>query len=179
MLFGTGSTNQYHTIESFVPTERIMLYKVQYLSKIIWLCMIFLLWSCSPLPRRGLLVRVRMLVKGRVCRKSPFYIKFLTLHPSLIAIVMHLPYFMILSDTSPKMLENILYQKQSACALSLQSFFFFAFPLGWAFAGKKGFWFLKGCICLISCHPTLTSRDDICLSTEWLEHGSECSYHQK
>lgn len=130
--------------------------------------MLFLFWSCSPLLGRRLLVRVRMLVKGRVCRKSPFYIKFLTLHPSLIAIVMHLQHFMILTDTSPKMLENVLYQRQSACALSLQGFFLLYISIRVSFCWKKRFWFLKGCICLMPCHPTLTSRDDVYLATEWL-----------
>lgn len=37
-----------------------------------------------------------MLVKGRICRRSPFYIKFPTLYPSLFAIVMHSLYFMTL-----------------------------------------------------------------------------------
>lgn len=37
-----------------------------------------------------------MLVKGRVCRRSPFYIEFLTLYPSLFAIVIYSLYFMTL-----------------------------------------------------------------------------------
>lgn len=42
-----------------------------------------------------------MLVKGRVCR-SPFYIKFPTLYPSLFAIVIHSLYFMTLLVPPPK-----------------------------------------------------------------------------
>lgn len=84
--------------------------------------MLFLLWFCSPLPGRGLLVRVRFLVKGRVCR-SPCCIKFLTLHPSLFAIVTLAPNFM--------MLLLALCFSQSQVLL------------------KRGFGVFTGCICLI------------------------------
>lgn len=44
---------------------------------------------------------------------------------------------------------------------------------------KRGFGVFTGCICLILSCPTLTSRERVCLSAEWLEHGSECSYQQE
>jgi len=51
-------------------------------------------------------------------------------------------------DTAPKMLENVPYQNQSACVLSLQSFFLLCIFLRESFCWKTGFWFLTGCICL-------------------------------
>lgn len=70
------------------------------------------------------------------------------------------------------MLENILYQSLSACVLPLQSFFLLCISVGVCFCWKTGFWFLTGCICLISSYPTLTSREGICVwqsdSRAWL-----------
>lgn len=104
MLWGTGSTNQCPTVQRFVPTERVLDTNFSISEQSFDSSMLFLLLFCSPLPRRGLLVRVRLLVKGRVCR-SPFCIKVLALHPSLFAVVTHSPNFLILL-TPPKTLEK-------------------------------------------------------------------------
>lgn len=138
--------------------------------------MLFLLWFCSPLPRRGLLVRVRFLVKGRVCR-SPFCVKFLTLHSSLFGIITHSPNFMILL-TPPQNVGKHSLSKPITFVLSLQSSFFLHLCQNEVLL-KRGFWVFTGCICLILSCPTLTSRECICLSAEWLKHGSECSYQQE
>lgn len=127
--------------------------------------MLFLLWFCSPLPRRGLLVRVGFRVKGRVCR-SPFYIKFLTSHPSLFAIVTHSPNFMILL-TPPKMLENILYQSQSHVCYHFRIPSCFAFLSEWRFAQKRilGFY----CLHLPDIVLSYSKQQKMCLplSREW------------
>lgn len=115
--------------------------------------MLFILWSCSPLPRRGLLVWVRMLVKGRVCRRSPFYVKFLILHPSLFAVVTHSLYFMILLIPPQKCWKTFSIKANQHVCYHFRVSFCFAFPLEWAFAGKQDFGFLQ--VAFAWCCPIL------------------------
>lgn len=116
--------------------------------------MLFLLWFCSPLPRRGLLARVRFLVKGRVCR-SPFCVKFLTLHPSLFAIITHSPNFMILLAPPQNVGKHSL-SKPITFVLSLQSSFLLCIYVRMRFCSKEDFGVFTGCICMILSCPTLT-----------------------
>lgn len=136
--------------------------------------MLFLLWFCSPLPRRGLLARVRFLVKGRVCR-SPFCVKFLTLHPSLFAIITHSPNFMILL-TPPQNVGKHSLSKPITFVLSLQSSFLLCIYVRMRFCSKEDFGVL---LVAFAWYCPVLLLPCVCLSAEWLEHGSECSYQQE
>lgn len=101
MLFGTGSSNQYHAIYRLLLllffSTKIIIYiymKINISQK--WLDYICFLYAnlAVPCQEENCLWEWECL-KGRV-RRSPFYIKLLTLHPSLFAIVMHSQYFLVL-----------------------------------------------------------------------------------
>lgn len=177
MLLETGSTNQYPTILGICSHRKNYIYKYQYLSKPLWLCMLFLLWFCSPLPRRGLLVRVRFLVKGRVCR-SPFCIKFLSLHPSRFCYCYTFTKFHDPVDTSPKCWKTFSIKASHVCVITSEFLLALCFCHNEVLL-KRGFGGVTGCICLILSCPTLSSRKCVCISAEWLEQGSECSYQQE
>lgn len=116
--------------------------------------MLFLLWFCSPLPRRGLLARVRFLVKGRVCR-SPFCVKFLTLHPSLFCYYYTFTKFHDPVDTSPKRWKTFSIKANHICVITSE--FLLALHLCQnEVLLKRGFWVFTGCICVILSCPTLT-----------------------
>lgn len=137
--------------------------------------MLFIIWSCSPLPRRGLLVWVRMLVKGRVCRRSPFYIKFLTLHPSLSAILTHSPHFMILLISPQKCWKTFSIKAYQHVCYHFRVSFCFAFLLECAFAGKQDFGFLQVAFAWYRPIPLLPVEKAFVFDRATLEHGSECS----
>lgn len=138
--------------------------------------MLFLIWFCSPLPWRGLLVRARFLVKGRVCR-SPFCVEFLTLHPSLFAVVTHSPNFMILL-TPPHNVGKHSLSKQITGVLSLQSSLLLCISVRMRFCSKEDLGFL-----LIAfswyCPVLLLLVENVFAfqQSDWA--GSECSYQQE
>lgn len=118
--------------------------------------MLFIFWSCSPLPRRGLIVWVKMLVKGRVCR-SPLYITFLTLHPSIFTIVVHPQCFMVLLIPAQKCWKTFSLKANQHVRCHFRVWFFLCILLSQRF------------FCLVSSHPTLTSWEGVCCLAEWLQ----------
>lgn len=134
----------------------------------------FYILILQPLAKKRIAC-VRMLVKGRVCRRSPFYIKFLTLHPSLSAILMHSPHFMILLIPPQKCWKTFSIKAYQHVCYHFRVSFCFAFLSECAFAGKQDFGFLQVAFAWYRPIPLLPVEKAFVFDRVTLEHGSECS----